>query len=460
MPKGQLTTESRLRQQVTRLQTENNKLKNKLHALEQRLDCLEKENKELKLKLEDKETQRKVLLEKMYKPNKKEASGNKPGKKQGSQAYHRPKPKDEDVSEIIQCIPQKCPYCRSRNLGEEKEQIVKYTEDIMILPEKIIKKYIISKKWCFNCKEYVKSDKLPAYMPRIGPNVMAYTLYARYRLRLPIEKIQDSLKDLHGFKISQGEICRLLEDAKELFKSDYEAITELIKISDKIYCDETGWRVQGKNFWIWVFVTDKGIKYVLEDTRGKGVPLAHLGDNEDRTLISDFYAVYKNIPGRNQYCWVHLLRDSKATESIFHTELQSIFHILKQELQKPKDRRDKGNLTKMLDNISNKSYTDQNVQRVQTLQKRIRKTLSQLLTCMDYDVLPENNTAERALRNHVVMRKISGGSRSLKAGQAMAANTSVIDTLRKQNPDKGFFDLVLPKIQEATRNRQKEENPL
>ncbi len=68
---------------------------------------------------------------------------------------------------------------------------------------------------------------------------------------------------------------------------------------------------------------------------------------------------------------------------------------------------------------------------------------------MKYDsVLPENNTAERAIRNHVVMRKIFGGSRSLSAAQTMGVNTSVIDTLLMQNPGRSFFESVLPRLKE------------
>ena len=100
-----------------------------------------------------------------------------------------------------------------------------------------------------------------------------------------------------------------------------------------------------------------------------------------------------------------------------------------------------------LQNVSEKQYTDGNTQRIKTLQKRIQKTRSQLLTCLNYEgILPENNTAERALRNHVVMRKIFGGSRSLDGAKAMEVNTSVIDTFLHQNPDKGFFEVILPKL--------------
>lgn len=448
--RGHLTREKRLEISVIKLKKSGAILRVTIKELRAALKGRDQHIRELESKLEDKELERKRLLERFYKPNSEEPDPKPLGKKPGARGYHRPKPRDEDITQEIKLTPTRCPYCKRRDgLGPIKDAVIRYTEDIVIVPETIVKKYVITTHWCSNCKEYVRSDKVPVPLERIGTNVMAYILYARYRLRLPYLKIKQSLKDLHGFNISEGEIALQLEKARELFKDDYDAVIALIKISDKVYCDETGWRIKGKNFWIWVFVADKGIRYVIEDTRGKGVAEDALEDKQDRVLISDFYAAYQNIPGENQYCWVHLLRDSKDTDSVFHEDLKGIHHQLKQELARPREKRAYKRLDKLLEDIAEKQYIDGNIQRIRILQKRIRKTRPQLLTCLKYEgVLPENNTAERALRNHVVMRKIFGGSRSLDGAKAMEVNTSVIDTILHRQPDKGFFEVLLPKLKE------------
>ena len=82
------------------------------------------------------------------------------------------------------------------------------------------------------------------------------------------------------------------------------------------------------------------------------------------------------------------------------------------------------------------------------VKKRIGRDIKSLLTCLSYDVvLPENNTAERAIRPQVVMRKIFGGSRSLAGARVHQINSSVIATMRKQNPDANFFDVILPLLE-------------
>jgi len=230
--RGELTKEKRFEIAIARLKNSILKLKDKLKESQEKLKEKDKIIKELTLKLEDKELQRKNLLSKIYKFNKKESLEKPLGKKPGAKGYQRPRPRDEDVTEEVKYIPNKCPFCHNRDLLPAQQEIVKYQEDIVIIPEKIVKKYIITKHWCPHCQEYVRSNKIPPEvenLERIGPNVMAYVLYARYRLRLPFNKIKQSLADLHNFKISEGEIANQLEKAGEIFKEDYQSIVELIK---------------------------------------------------------------------------------------------------------------------------------------------------------------------------------------------------------------------------------------
>src|SRR5205814_7547150 len=138
-----------------------------------------------------------------------------------------------------------------------------------------------------------------------------------------------------------------------------------------------------------------------------------------------FYAAYFKLPGENQFCWVHLLRDTDRVGGQLHEDTKAAFAALKEELAKAVPKRDYDRLDRLLEQIIHTPYTGKYLGRVKTLQDRVRKTKAQLLTCLKYpDILPENNTAERALRNNVVMRKIFGGSRSLKGARAMEVNTS------------------------------------
>ena len=201
------------------------------------------------------------------------------------------------------------------------------------------------KPWCSHCETYVKSLNVPP-ITRIGRNAMGYILYARYRLRLPMKKIQESLLDLYDFKISEGEIVDTLKDAETLFGKDYEAIIVLIQEAKAVYADETGWRMNGRNWWLWVFATITGTQYVIEDTRGKGVPERMLGRKEDRVIISDGYATYQNLKGDKQQCWIHLLRAAKLHSLQLYGDLVVLYKKLLLELEKPVSKRNKEQLKK------------------------------------------------------------------------------------------------------------------
>ena len=440
MARGILTGESRLRIQVTKLGSGIRVRDARIDALEQ---VIKKQTDEIKLlqeKLTDKEAQRKMLLSYLYKPGKKVGEPRPRGKVPGAPGFHRPAPREEDVTERCTYTLQKCPMC-SRDVGPAVDTVIKYEEDIDLIPRPIIKKHTITRHWCNHCETLVKSKNIPDTW-RIGINVLGYVLYARYRLRLPIERTKESLRDLYNFAISEGEIILKLKDAETLFGTDYEAITLLIQEAKHVYVDETGWKMDGRNWWLWVFVTERGVQYVIEDTRGKGVPQQILGAKEDRVIISDGYTAYKNLPGDKQQCWVHLLRAAKLHSLLLYQDLVVLYKKLLLELDKSVPERNRKEFEKNFDVLIAKEYPDPEVHLVKS---RMTKHKPFLFTCLDHEgVLPENNTAERAIRPQVVMRKIFGGSRSLAGARAHQVNSSVIETMRRQNPDASFFDIMLP----------------
>src|SRR3989338_11653598 len=441
--RGQLSLEDRLQINVSRLKNNALRFRSTIKNLKEIIKEKDQKISELEEKLIDKEAQRKELQSYLYKHGKKDSKSLPTGKKPGASAYHRPIPSESTVTQEYSYILKQCPICKEA-VGKVVDTVIKYTEDIDLKPKPLVTKHTITRHWCSHCGTYVKSPDVPL-ITRIGKNTLGYVLYARYRLRLPMERIQESLHDLYSFEISEGEIVSLLKDAETLFEKDYEAIKVLIQEATVVYSDETGWRMDGKNWWLWVFTTTKGVQYVIEDTRGKGVPERILGNKEDRVIISDGYAAYQNLPGDKQQCWVHLLRSADLHSPTLHEDLVILYKKLLIELEKPLGRRDKKKLEKRFTELILKEYPEQTVEKVK---KRMRNHQAFLFTCLDYgNVLPENNTAERAIRPQVVMRKIFGGTRSLAGTKAHQVNSSVLETIRKQNPDTDFFDVVIPLIE-------------
>lgn len=402
---------------------------------------------ELRDRLADKEAQRKELLGYLYKETKK--SEDKQPRQRRESAYHRPEPRAEDITERCTFSLVQCPLCRT-NVGNVVDEVTKYEEDIDLRPRKTVKAYTITRHWCPKCETFVKSQQVPR-IQRIGLTVVGYILYARYRLRLPLNKIQESLLDLFDFKISEGEIVEKLKEAQATFGKDYDAICELIKTATVVYADETGWRMDGENWWLWVFVTEQGVRYLLEGSRGGGVPREALGKKQDRVLVSDGYKAYDKLPGEHQQCWVHLLRVAKLASPLMYADIAQLYIQLGEELLKPISDRDPPRFKKRLDEIRQFHYHADSQQKLEKARVRIKNHTATLLTCLRHTtVLTENNTAERAIRPQVVMRKIFGSSRSPAGAKAHEVNTSVIETTLKQNPDGSFFEVILPLLKQRS----------
>ncbi len=442
--RGQLTRETRLEMSVARLKKSVEHLRLELKESRGILKERDQRIAELEQKLVDKEGQRKELLSFMYKPGKKDGTSLPRGKKPGARGYHRPIPQESSVTEEHTYHLTRCPSCDGK-VGKGVDTVVKYEEDITLIPRLIVRKHTLERYWCPRCAEFVKSPHIPP-ISRIGLNTLGYILYARYRLRLPLKLIKESLLDLHSFRISEGEIVEKLKEAEILFGKDHDVIVACIQDATVVYADETGWRMDGKNWFLWVFVTGRAIQYVIDDTRGKGVAAHALGNKEERVIISDGYAAYQNLPGDKQQCWVHLLRVAKLRSPSLYGDLALLYHKLLIELAKPIKDRGKERCKNQLALLIKKKYPEPEAPKVQARMERHKEVL---FTCLEYDnVLPENNTAERAIRPQVVMRKIFGGSRSLRGAQAHAVNSSVLATLHQQNPTSNFSDVLLPILQE------------
>ena len=87
----------------------------------------------------------------------------------------------------------------------------------------------------------------------------------------------------------------------------------VVRNSDVIYCDETGFPVDGDQHWVWTFVTDEDVFYTVDESRGSRVLEDVLGEfvAEDATLSCDGWSAYLSCHGKLQQCWAHLQREAK-----------------------------------------------------------------------------------------------------------------------------------------------------
>jgi len=263
-------------------------------------------------------------------------------------------------------------------------------------------------------------------------------MYCKYRLRLPLNKIKENLKQQYDFSITEGGIQKILHNLQNRFNKQYQEIIKEIRKSKVKHVDETSWRIQGQDSWCWLFSNKSSVLYTIEETRGKGVPETILTKTPNGVLVRDDYVVYKNLDMEQQSCWVHLLRVSRETKSneaqLLYYELKTMFQELQTIIEQPfnQEQRDKQFLCyeQKINKIINTNYKELDTKKVQT---RIKNQNTNLITALKHqNVDLTNNLAEQQIRPIVITRKISGGSQSIQGAKTHAVNMSIIQTIALQ----------------------------
>ena len=279
---------------------------------------------------------------------------------------------------------------------------------------------------------------------RLGVSVQALVATLHIGCRVPMKMIRRMLGEMFGLRISQGEVVELLDGTKAAGKEAIAQLLEQVRGSPAVCGDETGWRQDGDNGYLWTFVTPMVRYFLYRKSRSGQVPKEVLGEEFKGVVACDFYAGYNKL-GLLQRCWFHLLKDAKELAEInadrpevvaWVEALGALYEEAKVRCRAlgelPADSRvrckQRRRLEKLAVQLARPYAEDANApQRV--LAQRIRKHLHELFVFISDPAVPAtNNLAERSLRPAVVARKISGGTRSPKGSETKMGLMSLFGT--------------------------------
>jgi transposase len=373
------------------------------------------------------------------------------GRRAGHPGQGRVRPERIDRTERVQ-VGETCPDCGSAFSGETQVRS-RVIEDIEPVRPTVVTCYEIERGWCPQCRTYQENPvtaALPNY--RLGLRLMLFVVYQKVALGLSYGKIRRELATYFGLSVSRGTLSAMVAEVAHRFGPAYKQLLKLMRHQAVLHVDETGWRVDGANHWLWIFVNDVVTLYVLSRSRGSKVPKALLGEAFEGVLISDFFSAYSPLPYQKAKCWAHLLRESHALTkgqpppesepSRLHQQLHALF--LEMGLALEQAATDETALEPLYQQIRTKllALAQQPWQEpdCRRLAHRIEKHLEELLLWLRIPaVTPDNNEAERELRPAVITRKTSFGSRSRPGAHAFAVLLSLIRTWERQGDD--FFTL-------------------
>src|SRR5262245_49949859 len=186
-------------------------------------------------------------------------------KKRGARAGHpgvaRPRPEQIDHHETHQ-LPA-CPCCGGEltRTGRTRTRIVEDIPDDL-RPEAT--EHTIHRDWCPRCKKQVE-PKVPGALPNstLGNRAVALSAWLHYGLGVTTRQIVDVFNGHLKLPITDGGLTQMWHRLADVFTPWYEQIHRHCLDAGVLHADETGWRVEGRTWWLWCFATADATYYLI-----------------------------------------------------------------------------------------------------------------------------------------------------------------------------------------------------
>lgn len=330
-----------------------------------------------------------------------------------------------------------CPDCQTRMLGgwlKRRRQVI----EVQLAPARVVEHQYWERQCAVCRKRWTPRSELDGSVVvgqgRLGVDLLALIASLREQGRLPIASIQWYLKTFHHLELSAGAVVGALQQVARRGEPEAARVWEQVRSSPVVHADETGWRENGRNGYIWSFSTPTARAYQY-GRRNKEMVDQGLGPDFAGVLVTDFYAAYNHYVGEHQRCWVHLLRDihelkQKHPDHAGVRQWARHIHRLYRTAKRlrgaglaARERLERA-LLAVAEPFARTPYAPQRV-----LSKRMVDYLKELFVFVVNPLVPpDNNAAERSVRPLVTGRKTSGGTRSAEGTAAKMTLATLFGT--------------------------------
>lgn len=388
------------------------------------------------------------------------AKGVKKGQKRGPKAGHRGCSRERSEPDVlIECKVEACPDCGS-DLSQVPHQELGRSQVIEIPPvEPVVVEAVRYGCQCPACGEDHEAAYPEGLEPKrvFGNRIETIVTYLHEVQHVSYKRLQVVLHVLFGLVISCGALVNISRRAAAKLEPATAEIRQKVQASAVVLSDETGARIDGKNHWQWVFVGDDATYHVIADNRSAQVIQDVMGDAVPLVWVSDLFSSQGTAKSTlRQVCLAHQVRDLQFAIDAECSAWAYHFRQLLFRAQRLEKRRAELPLARFYAAVAQIETACDALLRQpllhteeSRLQRRYIKHRASLFTFLYLPSVPaDNNASERALRNSVIHRKVSGGFRSQTGADVHATVTSIVDTA-KQN-DEQPFDALAQRIGQPT----------
>jgi len=253
------------------------------------------------------------------------------------------------------------------------------------------------------------------------------------------DKISDFIRELGAPSFSSAAVQNIADNFSDKLEGERQKMLEEIRNAPYVHADETGFRKDGQNGYVWGVFT-KTIS-ILDATMSRArINIEKLLGNFKGVVVVDGYNAYDIFP-KKQRCWSHLIREFKNYSEeneeikIQYKRLKVLYEILKVLNNKPPNKKEIDKAKWILNDIVICLKVIKTAKGLVTL---IENGGDDWFTALYYEGIPlHNNHAERELRPIVLLRKTIGCYRNEKGKRWIDIVVSVLHTWKLQ--DKNLF---------------------
>jgi len=454
-----------------------------LEQLNHQLDEERQQRKQLELENQQLQAQIQALHRRQFKRRKAPATpvSDCPSarrKKRGAPVGHPPwqRAKPEHIDLIVPVpAPVTCPNCHANNLQPVDEVQKHVQEDIVLEPRTVATCFLHQQSYCPVCDCLVlqpgPGELLGAY---VGPAAKATAIYMRYELNVSDRKISRFFTEFFGLKFVPASAYGFERQAVRRGLPLYEDLRQKIRALPVAHGDETSWRNDGDNHFVWYGGNEQLAFFVFAPDRSGQTAQSIFGDHFPGVLVSDAYAAYNGVHPKDwQSCLFHIKNKAKELDQElallegeaadpaareFCQQVQGFVHTVCQAHHrlaqgpwraKPAKKKEKS-LRRTLRRLCREPLRHAKTEAFR--QRLLGKEQKHLFTCFRHPgVPPTNSQAERSMRPVVLMRHVVHCTRSAKGLENHSVLRSLFETARRQGrkAHEFFLDLFTKNTSQA-----------
>jgi transposase len=382
---------------------------------------------------------------------KKKRSRRRPGGQPGHPKHERELVPLERVQQVVELVPERCQQCQRKLKGRDAEP--QRHQVVELAPVKAwVTEYRSHRLRCAFCgsrtRGEVPREARSGFGERLGASMSL--LVGKYRLSKRL--VCEVLSDMAGVQLSVGSVSNLEQQMSAALKAPVEQAQEHVRTAPVVNADETGWAQGVKagraaRAWLWVVASALVVVFRIATSRGSQVIKALLGQDFVGWLITDRWSAYDWYDaGLRQLCWSHLTRDFQGfidrggkggrIGRKLMTERNRMFkcwhRVRDGTLERSTFQRRMRKVERKVGQLLRQAQTC-GEKKTAGMARRILRLEKCLWVFVDVPgVEPTNNYGERTIRQGVIYRKISFGTRSERGSRFVERILTVVTTLKQQ----------------------------